>query len=438
VSSELSKETISGTSPGGEKMPKLFKAIQPAAFLVGVMLAGAAFCAETLVPPPQMVGRPVQMRSWPSAGRWMTSLTRTTYDGTVCSTIAVDQKSGFGFRAKDDTSNSLSLIIGGSENDILAFQSIKISIDGFQLGEFPITTRIEGPTGKSVFALVPRSKASTLLELFGAGQWMAFSAGEKTYSVPLEGSDSALKAFAECTHEVANLSSIGATADFQQVERRTWIANCRRAGEIVGNLKLYANDTCLDIWERRATIPQFTAFSADVEAVISARARLPDSDDKTFQLASNRLLSTIETITAPQVPPSQPSSAGTPMATTLDRLRQAQRGADPGEKFANNDFTLSAAQRGEIGVHVRECWTRDDGAVNIDKLSVVLDVVTDRTGTARAVQVAEEDRGKMSDPVFQAFAKRAIRAVEDVRCATLPLPKDMMGRSGTLTFRFRP
>ena len=64
--------------------------------------------------------------------------------------------------------------------------------------------------------------------------------------------------------------------------------------------------------------------------------------------------------------------------------------------------------------------------------------VTDATGTARVASVADEDRGKLSDPVFQAFAERAVRAVEDVRCATLPLPKQMLGRINNLTFRFRP
>ena len=83
---------------------------------------------------------------------------------------------------------------------------------------------------------------------------------------------------------------------------------------------------------------------------------------------------------------------------------------------------MSASERGAIGAHVRECWTKDAGAQGLDKLSVVLNVVTDATGTARVATVADEDRPKLSDPLFQAFAERAVRAVEDVRCATLPLP----------------
>ena len=74
-----------------------------------------------------------------------------------------------------------------------------------------------------------------------------------------------------------------------------------------------------------------------------------------------------------------------------------------------------------------------------DKLSVVLSVVTDAHWHGNgSPHVADEDRGKLSDPVFQAFAERAVRAVMDVRCASLPLPHQMLGRINNLTFRFRP
>jgi hypothetical protein len=142
------------------------------------------------------------------------------------------------------------------------------------------------------------------------------------------------------------------------------------------------------------------------------------------------------------------------MEATLLRLRQMQQQTQPprarpnprsggqpdsgGNPASNDTDALSAAQRGAIGAHVRECWTKDSGALDLDKMTVVLNVVTDATGTSRFATVAEEDRGKMSDPVFQAFAERAVRAVMDVRCATLPLPKQMLGSNHNLTFRFRP
>jgi hypothetical protein len=142
------------------------------------------------------------------------------------------------------------------------------------------------------------------------------------------------------------------------------------------------------------------------------------------------------------------------MEATLLRLRQMQRQTEPprarpnpraggqpdsgGNPASNDTDALSSGQRGEIGAHVRECWTKDSGAQGVDKLSVVLNVVTDASGTTRVAKVADEDRAKLSDPVFQAFAERAVRAVMDVRCATLPLPHQMLGRVNNLTFRFRP
>jgi hypothetical protein len=165
-------------------------------------------------------------------------------------------------------------------------------------------------------------------------------------------------------------------------------------------------------------------------------------------------------------PPMKPSQTAQPnvtqnmasnssaMEATLLRLRQMQQQKEPprarpnpraggqpdsgGNPASNDTDALSAAQRGEIGAHVRECWTKDSGAQGLDKLSVVLTVVTDASGTTRVANVADEDKAKLSDPIFQAFAERAVRAVMDVRCATLPLPHQMLGRINNLTFRFRP
>lgn len=142
------------------------------------------------------------------------------------------------------------------------------------------------------------------------------------------------------------------------------------------------------------------------------------------------------------------------MEATLQRLRSMQRQTEPprarpnprqggvpnsgGDPRGDDTAALDAATRGAIGDHVRECWTKDAGALDLDRMSVVLTVTTDVTGTVRLADIAAEDRGRLSDPVFRAFAERARRAVLDVQCATLPLPPAMMGRSETLTFRFRP
>jgi neural Wiskott-Aldrich syndrome protein len=165
-------------------------------------------------------------------------------------------------------------------------------------------------------------------------------------------------------------------------------------------------------------------------------------------------------------PPSPPSATSQPNPTknpapnsntvenTLDKLRQQlaqttppkskanpRAGGSPnggGNPAANDTASLSAAQRGAIGDHVRECWTKDAGALDEDKQRVMLTVTTDANGVARRAEVAGDDVGRMSDVRFRAFAERARRAVLDAHCANLPLPNSALGRINTLTFRFSP
>jgi hypothetical protein len=165
-------------------------------------------------------------------------------------------------------------------------------------------------------------------------------------------------------------------------------------------------------------------------------------------------------------PPAPPSRTAQPNVTTnpapnsetlentLEKLRQLAlqkkppkarpnpaAGGDPrggGSPLGNDTAALSSAQRGAIGEHVRECWTKDGGALDLEKLRVLLTVETDPTGIARKAEVAGDDLARMSDPRFRVFAERAIRAVMDVRCANLPLPGNMLGRNNVLTFRFSP
>lgn len=109
-----------------------------------------------------------------------------------------------------------------------------------------------------------------------------------------------------------------------------------------------------------------------------------------------------------------------------------------GAKNGDITATLSAVQRGAIADRVRECWTKDAGALDLDKLSVQLEVTYDAQGVARIAKVGPEDAGRMSDPRFRAFADRAQRAVLNPQCANLPIPSSDLGRVGRLTFRFIP
>ena len=110
----------------------------------------------------------------------------------------------------------------------------------------------------------------------------------------------------------------------------------------------------------------------------------------------------------------------------------------PGLAGAPVNAALSADQRGAIGDHVRECWTYDPGALGVDQMQVLLTVTTDASGVARLAEVAGADVGRLSDPVFRAFAERARRAVLDPHCADLPLPQNQLGKPNVLTFRFKP
>jgi hypothetical protein len=157
--------------------------------------------------------------------------------------------------------------------------------------------------------------------------------------------------------------------------------------------------------------------------------------------------------TAQPNPTKNPSPDTSELENTLERLKALAakqtptakanplKGGAPtagGLKSSNITDQLSAEQRGAVGDKVRECWTKDDGALDIDKMSVMLTVTTDAGGVAREAAVGDADKGRLSDPRFRAFAERAIRAVLSARCAALPIPKDKLGKVNELTFRFRP
>ena len=168
----------------------------------------------------------------------------------------------------------------------------------------------------------------------------------------------------------------------------------------------------------------------------------------------------VPTPPAPRSTTSQPNATTNPapnstsVENTLDKLRQQlaqsqppktrpnpQSGGRPnggGNPSSNDTAALSADQRGAIGDHVRECWTKDAGALDIDRQRVLLTVTTDASGIARKAVVAGDDIGRMNDPRFRAFAERAVRAIMDPRCANLPLPNNVLGRINVLTFRFSP
>ena len=109
-----------------------------------------------------------------------------------------------------------------------------------------------------------------------------------------------------------------------------------------------------------------------------------------------------------------------------------------GNPNTTSNSGLNAGERNAIGQHVQPCFQVDSGAPGLATFSVNLLVTTDATGTVRNAVVAPQDVDKMSDPIFNAYANRAIDAVMNYQCATLPLPSNMLGQNQTFLFNFTP
>ncbi len=157
--------------------------------------------------------------------------------------------------------------------------------------------------------------------------------------------------------------------------------------------------------------------------------------------------------TAQQHAIKKPAPMSKSVLNTLSKLRALQKQDKPptahynpeqggapnggGVKTTSN-ARLSAAERSAIGSEVQPCWGIDAGAPGIEHFSVLLQVITDAAGVVREAEVAPADQGRMGDPLFSAFADRAVQAVKNYQCAKLPLPNYMLGKPQNFVFRFTP
>ena len=87
---------------------------------------------------------------------------------------------------------------------------------------------------------------------------------------------------------------------------------------------------------------------------------------------------------------------------------------------------------------MRECWTRDAGALNAENFHVQLIVITDEQGVARQATIAPGDPAAPVGSPLHAFAERAVRAVLAPRCSALPLPASLQGQIHRFLFDFKP
>jgi neural Wiskott-Aldrich syndrome protein len=142
------------------------------------------------------------------------------------------------------------------------------------------------------------------------------------------------------------------------------------------------------------------------------------------------VLNTIMNLKAQQKQTQPPTHTYNP-----DQDTALQAGGSP-NSTANSG--LSGPDRAAIGSHVRPCWTVDAEAQDLQTFSVLLTVTTDATGTVRVANVSKDNTGDMSNPLYYAFTQRAIAAVLNAQCATLPLPSNMLGQNQTFSFIFTP
>jgi outer membrane biosynthesis protein TonB len=139
------------------------------------------------------------------------------------------------------------------------------------------------------------------------------------------------------------------------------------------------------------------------------------------------------------------------LEATLEKLRALQRQTEPpravynpprggapggGQPTGADNAKLSSAVRGAIGDKLRECYEQDTGARDYASQSVKLRVTTDETGTIRMAELAPGEGARIG--VARAFAERAIRTALSSRCATLPLPRSMLGGTHTFDITFKP
>lgn len=145
---------------------------------------------------------------------------------------------------------------------------------------------------------------------------------------------------------------------------------------------------------------------------------------------SQSVLNTLMNLKAQQQQKQPPTSTYNPDENTAPTA-----GGSP-NSMANSG--LSGPDRAAIGNHVRPCWGVDAQAQGLSGFSVLLQVTTDGTGTVRIANVDPKNTGDMSNPLYYAFTQRAMAAVTNAQCATLPLPKEMLGQNQTFSFVFSP
>jgi len=139
----------------------------------------------------------------------------------------------------------------------------------------------------------------------------------------------------------------------------------------------------------------------------------------------------------PAAPPGAHATAAAsppPVQTAITPVTPAPPGQASGA--GSGAPGLTAEQRTRVGDFVRSCFLTSSNAIYAGRFQVNVLVQTDETGTIRSARISDQDMARMGDPSFRGFAELAVRSLLEPRCATLPLPEDMLGAKHAFVIRF--
>jgi hypothetical protein len=122
-----------------------------------------------------------------------------------------------------------------------------------------------------------------------------------------------------------------------------------------------------------------------------------------------------------------------PQEADVDRTQRDQRRGAPEHRPS---APLSVSETDAIKRQIRQCWSADAGAKDLEELVVVIEVWMNEDGTVEKARIAPETG--IRNATHRAAAERALRAVLNERCQPYRLPPDKYARWRHMKLEFDP
>lgn len=133
---------------------------------------------------------------------------------------------------------------------------------------------------------------------------------------------------------------------------------------------------------------------------------------------------------AEKPPAARPTFEPSALENTLEKLRRLRRG----DKAVPPGF--SQAESAALADGVRRCWREDlEMTSRTQGWSVSFIASYDQEGRVQKVTV-DEDKARLDDARYRAFAERAAQTLREEPCSTLILPAALRGKPGALRMKF--